>query len=71
MRKFAKGGFLTNGDKIRAMTDEELAAMIAKMSDCGNGCPAREYCMETTTLGCTNVVIEWLQHPAEGGADNG
>lgn len=62
---------MTNGDRIRSMTDEKLGAVIAKMSDCGNGCPAREYCMGTTMLGCTNVVIEWLKQPVEGGEEDG
>jgi hypothetical protein len=48
----------TNADRIRAMSDEELAEFI---SSCG--CPdhARD-CRKT----CTDCVMKWLGEPAEG-----
>ena len=49
---------MTNADRIRAMSDEELAAWMAE-------CNAyREYANASQWL-------PWLQQPAEGGADNG
>lgn len=61
----------TNADRIRAMSDEELAEYIF---DLGNG---SEYCYghcvfqdNCTTRGldndtCIKGVIDWLQQPAE------
>lgn len=69
-----KQGFkkiLSNADRIRAMSDEELAEYIF---DLGNG---SEYCYghcvfqnNCTTRGldndtCIKGVIDWLQQPAE------
>lgn len=50
----------TNADRIRAMTDEELAEFI---STCG--CPdhARD-----CRASCAKCTLEWLQQPAEGDA---
>jgi hypothetical protein len=47
----------TNADRIRAMSDEELADFIANC-----GCPdhARD-CIGS----CTDCVLEWLKQPAE------
>ena len=43
---------LSNGDRIRAMTDEELAEALEKFQDWGGGLPAAWW-------------IEWLEQPAE------
>ena len=49
----------TNADRIRAMSDEELAEFI---SACG--CPDhRNYCEEVS---CTVCAFKWLKQPAEG-----
>ena len=47
----------TNGDRIRAMTDEQLAEVI--MCPCDN--PSGE-CAET---GCIACCLDWLKQPAE------
>lgn len=52
---------MTNGDKIRAMTDEELAEMVS-MKVCrivkpdGNDCPKGFYFGK-----CDKCVISWLR----------
>ena len=43
---------MTNGDRIRAMSDEELAEALEKFQDWGGGLPAAWW-------------IEWLKQPAE------
>ena len=63
----------TNADRIRAMTDEELANWLADMWDC-------HCCSEDERLGdnpllmdehcdqrCEQHCLEWLQQPAEEG----
>ena len=60
---------MTNGDRIRAMTDEELAALIEETSCCGKHCPAKEHCDSTETIGCFQTVLEWLRKPVEGDAE--
>lgn len=57
----------TNADRIRAMSDEELAEFIRDVSYecqdayCGNHCPmcAYPWCSSERTM-------EWLKQPAEG-----
>lgn len=60
---FAKDtNVLTNGDRVRAMSDEELA-------EWNNFCP---YPTDECTLkGCTNCIREWLKQPAPKGDANG
>ena len=56
----------TNADRIRAMSDEELAKFLCNFRSCDssehpcNGCQAEPYCM----IG-HNGMIDWLQQPAE------
>ena len=62
----------TNGDRIRAMSDEELAKF---MNLCGHDFPP--YCdVESSISGecdqnCIKCAEKWLKQPAEEGADNG
>ena len=35
---------LTNGDRIRGMTDEELAVLLCDINDCNGKCPGLEWC---------------------------
>ena len=51
----------TNGDRIRAMNDEELAKELGKRVDCGS-CPIiKGLC----NVPCEDVLLRWLQQPAE------
>lgn len=53
---------MTNADRIRAMSDEELASLIMGIPDypCDEKIPAGE-CDEK----CEKCILEWLQQPAE------
>ena len=55
---------MTNSDKIRAMTDEELAYKLARIFGC-NDCPISDYCNDFTkdleNWVCPTVWIEWLK----------
>ena len=50
---------LTRADKIRAMSDEELANVVAN----GVGCVLKApHCMD---VDCTPCILKWLKQPAE------
>ena len=50
----------TNADHIRAMSDEELADVVAN----GVGCVLKApHCMD---VNCTPCILKWLQQPFEG-----
>lgn len=57
---------MTNADRIRAMSDEELSAFLCDFRTCDannhpcNGCKAEQYCR----VGHTGM-IDWIQQPAE------
>lgn len=48
----------TNADRIREMSDEELAEFIA-----GCNCPPYEICCDEYM--CTSCWLEWLRSPVE------
>ena len=50
---------MTNADKIRAMTDEELAKFLCQKTKC-HICYGEEYC----SFG-QNGLLEWLKQEAE------
>lgn len=55
---------MTNADRIRAMTDEELAELLVD-GCCGSKCddqPQNEF----GSVNCFQCRIKWLQQPAEG-----
>lgn len=49
----------TNADRIRAMSDEELASLLTDYSNNGG------WVTETGRKVCYDRIIEWLQQPAE------
>lgn len=52
----------TNADKIRAMSDEELAEFLCKISICKpDYCPAYDTCMKTEH----GAMNKWLQSEVE------
>lgn len=54
---------MTNADRIRAMSDEELADVIAN----GVGCVLKApHCMDDD---CTPCILRWLKQPAEEVSD--
>lgn len=60
----------TNADRIRAMSDEELAIWLAEWSFCADACPASTneveeaigYCCPSN---CKEQALTWLQQPEE------
>lgn len=65
---------LTNADKIRAMTDEELAVALIHVNDFGFTipfCQNKPECGELLDTGgitdemCQRCMVEWLKQPAE------
>lgn len=62
----------TNGDKIRAMTDEELGKFLMRAHDGALEIPFCKYMDECfddvdaiTNAKCMICMMEWLQQPAE------
>ena len=53
---------MTNADKIRAMTDEELAGEMFIGMECGD-CPCADKCGNGEY--CKDTILEWLKQPAE------
>lgn len=51
----------TNADRIRAMTDEELAKFIEDTGTAGCPNPAR-----SCRASCRDCIMDWLQQTAEG-----
>ena len=62
-RRSVDGAHMTNADKIRAMSDEELAALIDREFGC---CPPTGYC-EKMSNDCKACWIDWLKQSAEEG----
>lgn len=54
----------TNADRIRAMSDEELAEFIPNWSYT-NACKCEEQSYADCNLKCEECVLDWLQQPAE------
>ena len=54
----------TNADRIRAMSDEELAEKWWKLLDCGV-CPARPNC-SLHHEDCIQFTLEWLKKEVDG-----
>jgi hypothetical protein len=56
----------TNADRIRSMTDEELAEFLCKINGCyQENCPGAMLCKFGG--GLANGLKKWLQQPAEEG----
>lgn len=53
---------MTNADRIRAMTDEELAIEMFVGMECG-ACPCAGKCGNGSH--CKDTILEWLKQPAE------
>lgn len=63
---------MTNDDRIRAMSDEELANEMRKRSIsticdivCQGGCKAIATLNKTGNKVCKEIIMKWLQQPAE------
>lgn len=62
---YSKKKAMTNADKIRAMSDEELADWMYDYCACP-GCPAQDICMKgyTGEIDCTSIIRKWLMQEA-------
>ena len=63
---------ITNADRIRSMSDEELAIWLAEWSFCADACPASTNEVEETIgyccpSNCKEQALTWLRQPAEEG----
>ena len=64
-RRCVDGKSKTNAERIRSMSDEELAAMLKDYKDCNKNCiisngkRCYQICEEES------VLLKWLQQPAE------
>ena len=70
-------GKMTNAQKIRSMSDEEIAEYVCRNSIntlcdiiCGGECNAIATLKKSGDWACKEIVMKWLQQPAEEG-DNG
>lgn len=61
----------TNADRIRAMSDEELAVFICdRCSDCSiEVCPGADMCNGRD--GRSNGLVKWLKQPVKDGDNDG
>ena len=62
--KVTKKPIATNADKIRAMSNEELAKYLSNPCDCEVD-PERDGFRECGNDLCVKYLLEWLQQPAE------
>lgn len=60
----------TNADRIRAMSDEELAKFITHPCECSVD-PETDGYRECGNNLCIAYLLKWLKQPSEEGADNG
>ena len=57
---------MTNADRIRSMSDEELSYFLSEFKDCGGGCLVGKGTKDCSGICATAVTLGiWLQHPAE------
>ena len=58
-------GKMTNADRIRSMSDEELATMLKDYKDCSKNCiiSNEKHCYQICEE--ESVLLKWLQRPAE------
>ena len=57
---------MNNADKIRSMSDEELAERLALMTTICEFCAKRKNCDDPSGYNqCMEGILDWLQQPAE------
>lgn len=55
----------TNAQKIRAMSDKELAELMRSMMDCDSCGNMFSFKCDGSYEHCSSVCLNWLQQPAE------
>ena len=58
-------GKMTNADRIRAMSDKELAELMRSMMDCDSCGNMFSFKCDGSYEHCLSVCLKWLQKPAE------
>lgn len=53
----------TNADRIRSMTDEELAYMLVDIGECDRRCPAKLDDCIFSDSSCRSAWLDWLKSP--------
>lgn len=53
---------MTNAEKIRQLTDEELAKMFDKLIQDCEYCPLYETCVTTPNETCRSMYLKWLKN---------
>lgn len=57
---------MTNADKIRAMSDEELAEFLSDFKDCAGDCLVGRGVKDCSGICATRETLKmWLKQPAE------
>lgn len=65
-----KAKTMTNADRIRSMSDEELAVWIAETSNCSDWCILNGQCKTKQEYECCeNIWLNWLQKEVKGAKD--
>lgn len=61
-----RGGRMTNADKIRSMSDEELAEFLSDFKDCAKDCLVGKGVKDCSEICATSETLRmWLQQPEE------
>ena len=60
-----KPNYTTNADRIRAMSDKELAELMRSMMDCDSCGNMFSFKCDGSYEHCSSVCLNWLQQPAE------
>ena len=69
MKRLTKWKAITNADRIRGMTDEELAAWLERIRlccttySCGRNCPFAKVCYSSAAA--PKETLDWLKQGAE------
>lgn len=61
----------TNADRIREMSNEDLADFLNDMTDCSSCATAiHNFCHANEHENCNAVILQWLNRPAEEESEN-
>lgn len=61
----------TNADRIREMSNEDLADFLNDMTDCSSCATAiHNFCHANEHKNCGAVILQWLNRPAEEESEN-
>ena len=71
LEKKRKAKLMTNADRIRNMTDEELAEFLVKVNSAIQNCMIVDCKYEGIDRDCKDCFLEWLQAEAKDGGANG